>query len=188
MKPLLSVLFFMVLAACSPASEVVTSTKASNIVPTSTEIAVYRDTTNKFELTYSRSDFGIDSYRYPGENLGLLLDVENNFSGTNLEEVRVSLAVNPTCQYIEGYGSTVYVENAAINGVNFTKYSARDSGSKSNIFETITYQTFHDENCYEIHINIREYSLDRLPDLTEYSRPLLGLKVDSLINSFRFIE
>lgn len=152
------------------------------------ELAVYQDFTNKFELTYSKSDFQFDSYKYPNVAVDFLLNLEDNFPGKNLEEVRISIAVNPECHFIGGYSLTAVIENATINGVDFTKYSARDSGSGTNVFETITYQTTHNDNCYEIHTRIREYRLDVFPNLTEYSRSLLDAKVDSLIKTFRFIE
>ncbi len=100
----------------------------------------------------------------------------------------MSIAVNPECHFIKMYGATALVESATINGISFTKISIRDSGSGINVFETITYQTTHNGNCYEIHTRIREYKLDRFPNLTEYSRTLLDTKLDSLIETFRFLE
>lgn len=180
----------MVLVSCSTTpSTVDTPTKAISIVPTpTTEVIVYQDFTNKFELTYSKEDFRIDSHKYPNVVGDFLLNLEKIFPGKNLEEVKVSIAVNPECQFIGGYSLTATIENALINGTNFKKYSARDSGSGTNVFETITYQTTHNDNCYEIHTGIREYRLDVFPNLSEYSRSLLDTKVDGLIETFRFIE
>jgi hypothetical protein len=175
----------VVLVGCSVSSEVHVPTKVTTLVPTSTARIVYRDATNKFELTYSPSDFEIDSYKYPGIAVDFLLNLEDNFPGKNLEEVRVSIAVNPECHFVKVYN---YAERATINGMSFTKIPMRDSGSGTNIFETITYQTTRNEQCYEIHINIREYRLDVFPNLSEYSRALLDTKLNDFVNTFRFIE
>ena len=188
MKHFWCVVFFVALVACSPSRVVSTPTRTDNIVPTPTELALYRDATDKFELTYSKSDFEIDSYKYPGVAVDFLLNLEANFSGKNLEEVRVSIAVNPECHFSGGYGLAALIESATINGIGFTKYRARDSGSGTNIFETITYQTTHNGNCYEVHTSIREYRTDRVPNLTEYSRIWLGTKLGILVRSFKFIE
>lgn len=185
MKPSWSFVFSLVLVGCSASSKVLSPTKVTIIVPTPTKLVVYQDVKNKFELTYSQGDFQIDSYKYPGVAVDFLLDLEDNFPGKNLEEVRVSIAVNPECHFIKVYS---YAESATINGINFTKIPIRDSGSGANIFETITYQTTYNGNCYEIHTNIREYRLDMFPNLTEYSRTLLDTKLDSLIKTFRFLE
>ena len=187
MKAFWTVVVSILLAACSASSEMIVPSKVPSIVPTPTALVVYRDVTNKFELTYSKSDFQIDSYKYPGVVVDFLLNLKDDFTGKNLEEVRVSIAVNPECHFIRE-GFSAFIESASINRVDFTKYSARDSASKSNTFETISYQTFHNELCYEIHTNIREYNLDRFPELTEYSRTLLDTKLDSLIKTFRFLE
>ena len=188
MKPFYNVVVSIVLAACSVSSEVVTPTKVTSIATTPTALAVYQDVTNKFELTYSKSDFQIDPYKYSGVAVDFLLNLEDNFPGKNLEEVRVSIAVNPECHFIKVYGAAALVESAIINGISFTKISIRDSGSGINVFETLTYQTTHNGNCYEIHTRIREYRLDRVPNLTEYSRTLLDTKLESLIETFRFLE
>ena len=188
MKFFWGVVVSVVLVSCSASSEVVTPTKVMSIVSTHIELVVYQDVTNKFELTYSQSDFQIDSYRYPGVAVDFLLNLEDNFAGKNLEEVRVNIAVNPECHFIKTYGPSALVESATINGIPFTKISIRNSGSGTNVFETITYQTTYNDNCYEIHTMIREYRLDRFPNLTEYSRSLLEIKLDNLIGTFKFLE
>jgi hypothetical protein len=188
MKSLWGVAVSIALAACSVSTEVVEPTKFVSPVATPLGLVVYRDATNKFELTYSQSDFQIDSYKYSGVVVDFVLNLEDHFPGKNLEEVRVSIAVNPECHFIKAHSATANVENAMIDGISFTKFAMRDSGSKSNIFETITYQTIHHNSCYEIHINIREYALDRFPNLTEYSRTLLDMKLNDLVTTFRFIE
>ena len=187
MKAFWNIAFSIVLSACSTSSEIIVPSKNPSIVPTPTALVVYRDVTNKFELSYSQSDFQIASDKYPGVAVDFLLLLDDDFAGKNLEEVRVSIAVNPECQFIYGYGMTAVIESATINGISFTKYSARDSGTSTNVFETITYQTTLNGNCYEIHTNIREYVLKVFPDLTEYSRSLLETKLDDLIKTFRLI-
>jgi len=184
MKAFWSIVFSILLVACSTSSEIIVPSKIPSIVPTPPALVVYRDVTNKFELTYSQRDFQITSSKLSCAAVDFLLNLEEDFAGKNLEEVRVSIAVNPQC-YLAEDG---FKESARINGIDFTKYSLRNSGSKSNIFETITYQTTHNGNSYEIRIDIREYRLDRFLDLTEYSRTLLDTKVDSLIRTFKFLE
>lgn len=99
------------------------------------------------------------------------------------------IAVNAMCMSINGYSPlTSDIEDVIINGVGFTKYSARDAGTHSLTFEHITYQTQQTENCYEITVSIREYVLDVFPDLSEYSKDLLNSRLDPLIHSFRFLD
>jgi hypothetical protein len=184
MKTFWNIVFLILLAACSPTSEIIVPSKTPSIVPTPTALVVYRDVTNRFELTYSQNDFQIASDKLPCAVVDFLLNLEDDFAGKNLEEVRVSIAVNPECWLTE-YG---FKESARINGIDFTKYSVRNGGTSTNIFETITYQTTHNGNIYEIRIDIREYRLDSFPELTEYSRTLLDTKVDRLIKTFKFIE
>jgi len=184
-----SVAFSIALAACSTPTAVVIPTKGITIVPTpTTSLVMYQDVANKFELTYSKSDFYIEAHKSPDLAVDFLVNIEDNFRGKNLEEVRVSIAVNRECHFIWGYGATALIESATINGISFTRYSARDSATSTNVFETITYQTSHHRNCYEIHTSIREYVLEVFPNLTEYSRSLLDTKLDGLIKTFRFIE
>jgi hypothetical protein len=185
MKTFWNIVFSILLAACSPASEIIVPSKIPSIVPTLPAVVVYRDVTNRFELTYSKNDFQIASDKLPCVAVDFLLNLAEDFGGKNLEEVRVSIAVNPDCYFVREDG---FKESASINGIDFTKYSERNSGSKSNVFETLTYQTTHNGNNYEIQINIREYRLDRFPDLTEYSRTVLDTKLDSLIKTFKFLE
>ena len=186
MKRFWGILLISGLGACSPLPAAITPIQTVNIAPTDSEFTTYRDVANQFEMTYSKSDFEIDPYKDPEDTLSLLLNVQENFDGQNLEEVRVSIGVNSDCNYIQGHGLTASVEALSIKGIDFTKYSTRDSGSSTNIFETITYATIHNNKCYEIHISIREYRLDAFPNLTEYSRGLLDTKLERLIASFKF--
>jgi len=184
MKAFWIIVFSILLAACSTSSEIIVPSKIPSIVPIPPALVVYRDVTNGFELTYSQSDFQITSDKLSCAAVDFLLNLEEDFAGKNLEEVRVSIGVNPEC-YLAEYG---FKESARINGIDFTKYSVRNGGTMANIFETITYQTTHNGNIYEIRIDIREYRLDSFPNLTEYSRTLLDTKLDSLIRTFKFLK
>jgi hypothetical protein len=188
MKLFANLLFLMGLAACSTASVEITPTEVPTIVPTPLSLATYRDTVNKFEVTYSKNDYLLDSYNYPGETVAFLLNVEDLFAGKNLEEVRIAILVNPECRsYTDGYSPSTGVDSISINGISFTKYSERD-GTHSYAFDLATYQTMYNENRYEIFSKITEQRLEAFPNLTEYSRPLLETQVNNFIESFRFIE
>jgi len=181
----------MSLHACTP-PELVTAVPQSPVtppMPTPEGLITYQDLMNKFELKYSAEDYYRDEYTYPGEAFALVLDINEIFAGKNLEEVRVNVSVNPACRSMEGYSPlTSDIEPVKINGVDFTKYSSRDAGTNTMVFEHTTYQAQYAENCYELNIRVREYVLTVFPDLAEYSHDLLNAKLDPLIQSFRFLN
>ena len=187
----LSIVCLLSLNACiapQPGNTASAPTVTPSITPAGV-LTTYQDLKNHFELKYSEEDYYPDTYRYPGEAVALLLDVNKLFAGKNLEEVRVNVSVNPTCRSIDGYSSlTSDIEDVEINGVGFTRYFARDAGTNSNTFEHTTYQTPYAENCYELNVSVREYVLAVFPDLTEYSKDLLNAKLDPLVQSFRFLN
>jgi hypothetical protein len=154
--------------------------------PTESEFVTYQDLKNKFEITYSKDKFIPDEGNSNANLLSLVLNTEELFPGQNLENVVVSVSSGVICQYKDIYYEDP--EKETINGIDFSVYSTRDSGTFSNIFETLTYQTFHNGLCYEIHLSIREYSLTAFPELSEYDPEIMIIEFKTLLNTFKFTE
>jgi len=154
--------------------------------PTESEFVTYQDLKNKFEITYSKDKFIPDEGNSNANLLSLVLNTEELFPGQNLENVVVSVSSGVICQYKDIYYEEP--EKETINGIDFSVYSTRDSGTFSNIFETLTYQTFHNGLCYEIHLSIREYSLTAFPELSEYDPEIMIIEFKTLLNTFKFTE
>ena len=149
-------------------------------------LVTYQDTKNKFEITYSKDIFTPDIENSNADLLVLVLDIGKLFAGKNLENVAVRISASPVCRYKD-----IYYENPAketINNINFSVYSTRDAGTFSNVFETLTYQTYYNDLCYEIHLNIREYSLTAFPDVAEYDPEVIIIEFKNLLGTFKFIE
>ncbi len=141
---------------------------------------------NGFEITYSTEIFTSHTDNSKPGLLLLVLNTEKLFPGQNLENVVVSVSAGPVCRFKD-----IYYENPeeeTINDIKFSVYSTRDSGTYSNVFETLTYQTDHNDLCYEIHLNIREYSLTAFPELSEYDPEILIIEFKNLLSTFKFIE
>ena len=193
-KKLLLLYVFVIfwLAACAPVSSqetpVLTPSPTATLtpLPTASEFVTYQDLKNKFEITYSQDKFTADEGNSNGNLLILSLNTETLFPGQNLENVTVSVSAGVICRYKDIYYEDP--EKETINGIEFSVYSTRDSGTFSNIFETLTYQTFHNGLCYEIHLSIREYSLTAFPELSEYDPEILIIEFKNLLGRFKFIE
>jgi hypothetical protein len=154
--------------------------------PTESEFVTYQGLKNKFEITYSKDKFTPDEGNSNANFLILVLNTEELFPGQNLENVMVSVASGVICQYKDIYYKDP--EKETINSIDFSVYSTRDSGTFSNIFETLTYQTFHNGLCYEIHLSIREYSLTAFPELSEYDPEIIIIEFKNLLNTFKFTD
>jgi len=194
MKRLLFFVFVIVfwLMACVPAK--VQDVPLTTLLPTEistppaeeSKFVTYQDMKNRFEITYSKDVFTPDLENSNDNLLLLVLNIEKLFPGKNLENVVVRIAAGPICRYKEMYYKNP--EKETINDINFSVYSTRDAGTFSNVFETLTYQTYHKGLCYEIHLSIREYTLQAHPELSEYDPEVLLIEFKNLLNTFKFIE
>ena len=181
------------LAACSP-KKVPANPSPTPPPPTETPVppteeskfVTYRDLKNKFEITYSKEIFTPDLEKSNAEMLTLVLNIEKLFPDQNLEDVFVSVSAEKVCRFKDIYYEDP--EKETINDIDFSVYSTRDSGTFTNNFETLTYQTVHNELCYEIHLNIREYSLTASPQLSEYDPEILLIEFKNLLNTFKFTD
>jgi len=165
-----------------------TSLPTETLMPPATvsEFVAYQDLKNKFEITYSKDKFTPDVGNSNANLLILVMNTETLFPGQNLETVMVSISAGVICLYKDIYYEDP--DKETINGIDFSVYSTRDAGTFSNVFETLTYQTFHKGICYEIHLSIREYSLTAFPELSEYDPEILIIEFKNLLNTFQFIE
>jgi hypothetical protein len=180
------------LAACIPVtgqenpSPMPLPTETATPVAEENEFITYQNTKNKFEITYSKEKFTPDEDNSNANQLILVMNVDKLFPGQNLENIEVRVSAGVICQYKDIYYQDP--EKETINGIDFSVYSTRDAGTFSNVFETLTYQTFHNGICYEIHLSIREYSLTAFPELSEYDPEIILIEFKTLLNTFKFIE
>ena len=182
------------LAACT--SAIAQGTPYATLLPLETATPLvqennnvtYPNMKNRFEITYSKDDFIPDTENSNADLLLLVMNIEKNFPGKNLENVNVSISASPICRYKDIYYENTFLGEETVNSINFSIYSTRDAGTFSNTFETLTYQTYRNGLCYEIHLNIREYTLQAFPELSEYNRELLNTEFKNLLNAFKLIE
>jgi hypothetical protein len=182
------------LAACIPVtgqeSALPTSlpTETSTPPATESEFVTYQDKKNKFEITYSKDIFTPDIENSNADLFVLVLDMGKLFAGKNLSNVVVSVSAGPVCRYKDIYTENNFTGEETINNITFSVYSTRDAGTSSNVFQTLVYQTYHNDLCYEIHLNTKEYSLTAFPDVSEYDPEVLIIEFKNLLGTFAFIE
>jgi hypothetical protein len=117
-----------------------------------------------------------------------VLDIGKLFAGKNLENIVVNVSASPVCRYKDIYTEDNLTGEETINDITFSVYSTRDTESSSNVFQTLTYQTYHNDLCYEIHLKMREYSLTAFPDVSEYDPEIVIIEFKNLLGTFKFIE
>ena len=163
-------------------------TETSTPLPEDTELVTYQDTKHKFEVAYSK---GIFTPPIEDSNAGILvlvMDVGKLFAGQNLENVTVTISAGPSCRFKDIYIQKKPTGEESINDIPFSVYSTRDAETTGNIFQTIVYQTYHNDLCYEIRLHMREYSLTAFPDVSEYDPEIIIIEFKNLLSTFKFIE
>jgi hypothetical protein len=163
-------------------------TATSTPMAEESEFVTYQDLKNKFEITYSKDIFTSDTENSNADLFVLVLDIGKLFAGKNLENVMVSISTNPVCRYEDIYNENNFTGEETINNITFSVYSSRDAGTFSNVYQTLTYQTYHNDLCYEIQLNMREYSLTAFPDVPEYDPEVVIIEFKNLLGTFKFIE
>ena len=180
------------LAACTPtkAQEVpdttVPPTETSTPGVEESKFVTYQDKKNKFEITYSKEIFTPDLENSKSDLLILVLDIGKLFAGKNLENVVVTISAAPTCRYKDSYYEEP--DKETINDIDFSVYSTRNAEMPANVFQTLTYQTDHNDLCYEIRLNMKEYSLTAVPDVAEYDPEVIIIEFKNLLGTFKFLE
>lgn len=183
------------LAACNPKTvqadpaPTVSPPTETPLPPTEeSEFVTYRDPKNKFEITYSKQIFTPDLGNSTPDLLVLVLDVGKLFSGKNLENVEVRVSASPVCLYQDIYTEGNLTGEETINDINFSVYSTHDMETANNVVQTLTYQTYHNNHCYEIRLNMKEYSMTAFPDVPEYDPEILIIEFKNLLGTFKFNE
>ena len=118
----------------------------------------------------------------------LVLDVGKLFAGKNLENVTVTISASRTCRFRNIYTEKIFSGEETINNITFSIYSNQDTRTSANVFQILTYETFHNDLCYEIHLEIREYSLTAFPDVSEYDPEIIIIELKNLLGTFKLIE
>jgi len=179
------------LVACKPtaAQEIPPTALPPTATPTPTaeesEFVTYQDTKNKFEITYSKDIFTPDEENSKADLFVLVMDLGKLFAGKNLENVVVTVSAAPTCRYKDSYYEDP--DQESINNIDFSVYSARHDDMPTNVFQTLTYQTSHNDLCYEIQLLMKEYSLTTFPDVAEYDPEVIIIEFKNLLGTFKFI-
>src|SRR5262249_17536146 len=145
------------------------------------EFVTYQDLKNKFEITYSKKIFTPDVENSNADLLVLVLDIGKLFPGKNLENVEVMVSAGPTCRYKDIYTEDNLTGEEKVNDVTFSVYSTREAGTSSDVFQTLTYQTDHNNLCYEINLKMREYSLTAFPGAPEYDPEVIIIEFKKLL-------
>jgi hypothetical protein len=150
------------------------------------KFVTYQDKKNKFEITYSKDIFTPDLENSNADLFILVLDIGKLFAGKNLENVVVTVSAAPTCRYKASYYEDP--DKETINNIDFSVYSARNDKMPTNVFQTLTYQTYNNDLCYEIQLHMKEYSLTAFPDVAEYDPEVIIIEFKNLLGTFKFIE
>ena len=189
---LVSFVVIVSLVACAPTKDqdvpAITASPAETSTPELEEskFVTYQDTKNKFEITYSKDIFTPDLENSTANLLVLVMDIGKLFAGKNLENVVVTVSAAPTCRYKASYYEDP--DKETINNIDFSVYSARNAEMPTNVFQTLTYQTDHNDLCYEIQLHMKEYSLTAFPDVAEYDPEVIIIEFKNLLGAFKFIE
>lgn len=184
------VIFWLV--ACAPAeAQDLPATTAPPTVTSTPEVeeskfVTYQDKKNKFGITYSKDIFTPDLENSTADLLILVLDIGKLFAGKNLENVVVTVSAAPTCRYKAGDYEDM--DKETINNIDFSVYSTRNAEMPTNVFQTLTYQTYNNDLCYEIQLHMKEYSLTAFPDVAEYDPEVIIIEFKNLLGTFIFIE
>jgi hypothetical protein len=182
------------LAACIPVTgqerPLPTSLPTETATPLAeeSEFVTYQDLKNKFEITYSKKIFTPDTENSNADLFVLMLDIGKLFPGKNLENFVVTVSAGQVCRYKDIYDENNLTGEETINDTTFSVYSRREAETSGNVFQTITYQTYHNDLCYEIHLNMREYSLTAFPDVPEYDPEVVIIEFKKLLGTFKFID
>lgn len=163
-------------------------TETSTPLAEDSEFVTYRDVKNKFEITYSKAIFTRTVKKSNANPLVLMLDIGKLFAGKNLENVAVNISAGSVCKYKDIYKEANLTGEETINTIPFSVYSTRDTGTSGDVVQTLTYQTYHNDLCYEIQLSMREYSLTVFPDVPEYDAELIIIEFKNLLSTFKFIE
>jgi hypothetical protein len=180
------------LVACAPTKgqDVPLTTVHPTETPTpgveESKFVTYQDKKNKFEITYSKDIFTPDLENSDADLLILVLDIGKLFAGKNLENVVVTVSAASTCRYKDSYYEDP--DKETINNIDFSVYSTRNAEMPTNVFQTLTYQTYHNDLCYEIQLHMKEYSLTAFPDVAEYDPEVIIIEFKNLLGTFKFIE
>jgi hypothetical protein len=185
------VVIFWLVACIPPKDQDVTATTVLPTVTSTPEIeeskfVTYQDKKNKFEITYSKDIFTPDLENSNADLFILVLDIGKLFAGKNLENVVVTVSAAPTCRYEDSYYEDP--DKETINNIDFSVYSTRNAEMPTNVFQTLTYQTHHNDLCYEIQLHMKEYSLTAFPDVAEYDPEVIIIEFKNLLGTFKFIE
>lgn len=163
-------------------------TETSTPLAEDSELVTYQDTKNKFEVTYSKEIFTSTIEDSNSGLLVLVMDLGKLFAGKNLENVTVTISAGQSCRFKDIYTKKKPTGEETINNIPFSVYSTRDAETSGNVFQTIVYQTYHNDLCYEIHLHMREYSLTAFPDVSEYDPEIIIIEFKNLLSTFKFIE
>ncbi len=189
---LIGLLVVFWLGAClSPKAQDVPATAVPPTVTSTpgieeTKFVTYQDKKNKFEITYSKDIFTPDLENSNADLFILVLDIGKLFAGKNLENVVVTISAAPTCRYKDSYYEDP--DQETINNIDFSVYSTRNDEMPTNVFQTLTYQTYNNDLCYEIQLHMKEYSLTAFPDVAEYDPEVIIIEFKNLLGTFKFIE
>mgnify|MGYP006289477649 CR=1 FL=1 len=138
------------------------------------------------------------SYETPMWKLGL--ENLNYYQGTNLLEASLVIHVArgenavATCSQFK-QGSMIKAQNEGmqnppvveINGIPFTKDRVIE-GAMGERYEKITFNTVHENACYQLTILMRSQNIQLSEEVREFSKEKVVEELFSVISTFRFLD
>lgn len=115
--------------------------------------------------------------------------------GTNFSDARFRIgtsadpaAVGSCLTYNPTGGPQVAPAISRINGVSFTKFISRDAAA-GNRYDTTSYRTIHDGQCYVVEYTIHYGAIDNYPKgaVTQFDEAKLTTELDAIVASFKFL-
>ena len=173
---------------------------------TKNETSTFTDRSKTFSFSYpdqyvlSGSDFGYSQDWSVGSNdLGLLLakvemprtifTEKTNFAGAKFT---IGASSNPdainNC-FIYNYGPNGTTTSVVINGIKYVKLDFSDAGA-GNYYETTSYRTVHNDQCYSIEYTIHSMNINNYPPeqgVRPFDKEKVTSILDDIVKSFKFI-
>lgn len=113
---------------------------------------------------------------------------------TNFRDARFTVGTSSdtiavkTC-LTDAMGGTGKGSKVAVNGIEFTKLSMSDAGA-GNLYDTTSYRTVHNGQCYAIEYTIHTTQLANYPveaGITAYDKAAVTSMMDGIVQSFTFL-
>jgi hypothetical protein len=155
-----------------------------------------------YPVAFVRTSGGVDQtpdWKVGSTTLGTLLaavTISGDFQPkTNFSDARFTVGASvatgtiATC-LTEGNGGPASSTSVMIGGTQFSKIEMSDAGA-GNRYETTSYRTVHDGQCYAIEYTIHSTNIDNYsPEagITEFDKAKVEGVLEGMVQSFQFLK